>query len=146
MMELSRYIILNPIRAGLVQDPASWPWSSYRDLDSGIGIADHELILSLFSNNHDSARAQYLEFICEGLDASFPWDEIRDYLDGKKESPRPGLEEIFGEGEHRNDHIAEAYSLYGYKLREIAEFLNLSIAYVHRVVRAHTKQQGEING
>lgn len=26
-----RYVILNPVRAGLVDDPLSWPWSTHRD-------------------------------------------------------------------------------------------------------------------
>jgi putative transposase len=29
-LEVCRYIALNPVRAGLCDDPASWPWSSYR--------------------------------------------------------------------------------------------------------------------
>jgi hypothetical protein len=30
LMELSRYMAMNPVRAGLAADPAGWPWSSYR--------------------------------------------------------------------------------------------------------------------
>jgi len=29
-LEASRYIVLNPVRAGLCAEPAAWPWSSYR--------------------------------------------------------------------------------------------------------------------
>jgi putative transposase len=32
LIELCRYIALNPVRAHLVDDPAEWPWSSYRAL------------------------------------------------------------------------------------------------------------------
>jgi putative transposase len=28
--EACRYIVLNPVRAGLVAEPGEWPWSSYR--------------------------------------------------------------------------------------------------------------------
>jgi putative transposase len=28
--ETFRYVALNPVKAGLVADPSSWPWSSYR--------------------------------------------------------------------------------------------------------------------
>jgi len=28
--ELARYIVLNPVRAGIVADPKDWPWSSWR--------------------------------------------------------------------------------------------------------------------
>ena len=30
LLELSRYVVLNPVRAKIVHDPGEWPWSSYR--------------------------------------------------------------------------------------------------------------------
>jgi REP element-mobilizing transposase RayT len=30
LMSLSRYVVMNPVRAGLVQRPEDWRWSSYR--------------------------------------------------------------------------------------------------------------------
>ena len=30
LLELSRYVVLNPVRAGMVDTPAQWLWSSYR--------------------------------------------------------------------------------------------------------------------
>ncbi|HEV8261998.1 MAG TPA: hypothetical protein VGQ19_14750, partial [Burkholderiales bacterium] len=30
LLELSRYVVLNPLRARMVKDPARYPWSSYR--------------------------------------------------------------------------------------------------------------------
>ena len=32
LLEVCRYIPLNPVRAGLCDDPAAWPWSSYSAL------------------------------------------------------------------------------------------------------------------
>ena len=29
LLELARYVVLNPVRAGMVQDPGRWSWSSY---------------------------------------------------------------------------------------------------------------------
>ena len=29
-LDVSRYVALNPVRAGLAADPAAWPWTSYR--------------------------------------------------------------------------------------------------------------------
>lgn len=29
LLELARYVVLNPVRARMVLDPAEWPWSSY---------------------------------------------------------------------------------------------------------------------
>ncbi len=30
LLELARYVVLNPVRAGMVGTPDQWPWSSYR--------------------------------------------------------------------------------------------------------------------
>jgi putative transposase len=30
LLELARYVVLNPVRAGMVRTPDQWPWSSYR--------------------------------------------------------------------------------------------------------------------
>jgi hypothetical protein len=30
LLELARYLVLNPVRAGMVRTPGDWPWSSYR--------------------------------------------------------------------------------------------------------------------
>ncbi len=30
LLELARYVVLNPVRAGLVSHPEDWPWTSYR--------------------------------------------------------------------------------------------------------------------
>ena len=29
LLELARYVVLNPVRAGIVDDPQQWSWSSY---------------------------------------------------------------------------------------------------------------------
>ena len=29
LLELTRYVVLNPLRAGVVNQPEDWPWSSY---------------------------------------------------------------------------------------------------------------------
>jgi hypothetical protein len=30
LLELARYVVLNPVRAGMVRAPGEWSWSSYR--------------------------------------------------------------------------------------------------------------------
>ena len=41
LLELCRYIVLNPVRAGMVDDVSQWQWSSYHDTleKSGIRLA-----------------------------------------------------------------------------------------------------------
>ena len=68
--ELSRYIHLNPVRAGLVERPENWFWSSYRAyhrpalrpewLDCGT-------VLEEFGKDERTARRAYRKFMAEGL-------------------------------------------------------------------------------
>lgn len=59
-LTVSRYVELNPVRAGLVKHPADYPWSSYRMNALGKNIAlltPHPLYLSLGHDAHDRQRA-----------------------------------------------------------------------------------------
>ncbi len=65
-----RYIELNPVRAGMVQDPGAYPWSSYRG--HGLGerdalIRDHELYLALGAKPSERQGA-YRELFRSQLD------------------------------------------------------------------------------
>ena len=35
LLELTRYVVLNPLRAGMATQPEDWPWSSYRYYEFG---------------------------------------------------------------------------------------------------------------
>jgi REP element-mobilizing transposase RayT len=68
-LELSRYIPLNPVRAGLCASPEEWPWSSYA---ATIGLAPEpswlksDWVLGLFATNLALARERYRTFVAEG--------------------------------------------------------------------------------
>lgn len=71
LLELSRYLHLNPVKAGLVKRPEDYIWSSYsiylgrrRDL-----LINTKFILDLFSPKKDSDRyVAYKQFVEEGLE------------------------------------------------------------------------------
>lgn len=69
LLELTRYIPLNPERAGLCSHPSQWPWSSFR---ATVGLTEHEpfltvdWILSQFGDEPERARASYLAFVEAG--------------------------------------------------------------------------------
>jgi REP-associated tyrosine transposase len=68
LLELSRYIEMNPIRAGLVGDPSDWPWSSYRaiaGLEKPRRFLTTTWILSQFGRDLERARARYRQFVLE---------------------------------------------------------------------------------
>ncbi|MDQ2984434.1 MAG: transposase [Actinomycetota bacterium] len=66
LLEACRYIVLNPVRAGLVAHPADWPWSSYtacaNDRLAPAFLARDEL-LRLFDDDARRARRAYREFV-----------------------------------------------------------------------------------
>lgn len=141
MMELVRYILMNPVRAGLVEHPGSWPWNCYGEFLSAVpvqGMINRDLTLSLFSGDVHLAEAAFAEYIEAACDKAFPWEAVREFLDGKTEKCviRNSLSNIFSNPERqRNDQIAEAYYSNGYKLKEIAAFLGMSVSGVHKVLR-----------
>ncbi|GBE10856.1 hypothetical protein BMS3Bbin12_00578 [bacterium BMS3Bbin12] len=65
LLELARYVVLNPVRAGRVRQPGNWPWSSYRAM---IGKAPAPAwleingILALFAKRRSTAQQRYREF------------------------------------------------------------------------------------
>jgi putative transposase len=66
-----RYIVLNPIRAGICTSPDEWRWSSYRAL-AGLEFAPPFLatndVLRCFGDSPARARDAYRRFVSEGID------------------------------------------------------------------------------
>lgn len=64
-----RYIHLNPVRAGIVDDPSDWPYSGHREyLRLGRRrLLDPDRALSMFADNIDTAQRYYQQFIQDGL-------------------------------------------------------------------------------
>ncbi len=70
LLMASRYIHLNPVAAGLVDDAAKWPWSSaaaFMAYSSPPPWLVTSEILAMFTSN--SAAEDYAEFLREGVDA-----------------------------------------------------------------------------
>jgi putative transposase len=75
LLETCRYIVLNPVRAGLVAHPREWYWSSYAacagDDYPHPALALDEL-LRLFGTTPVEAMAAYRRFVDAGLDQLVP--------------------------------------------------------------------------
>jgi REP-associated tyrosine transposase len=70
LLETSRYVVLNPVRAGLVEHPGQWRWSSYGAMTGAARRPDFLAIgplLAEFGRDVESARAGYASFVAEGL-------------------------------------------------------------------------------
>lgn len=79
LLELSRYINLNPVRAGYVKHPREWPWSSYNAIIGKIKKSDFlttDWLLSQFATNKKSALTEYEHFVNSGYNREFPYNEL----------------------------------------------------------------------
>jgi REP element-mobilizing transposase RayT len=62
----ARYVVLNPVAAGLCSEASEWPWTSYRataGLEPAPGFLSVSRLLSFFSNKPAVAAAKYVEFV-----------------------------------------------------------------------------------
>lgn len=69
LLECGRYIELNPVRAGLVQHPKDYPWSSYNYLMAGrrSKLIDLNPFYELFGIDSQELRSNYKHFVEEAL-------------------------------------------------------------------------------
>jgi putative transposase len=78
LLEVIRYVVLNPVRARIVTRPENWPWSSYR-ATAGLGRSEGFLftdwVLSQFGSNRSAARKAYCRYVEEGAGIASPWDK-----------------------------------------------------------------------
>jgi hypothetical protein len=123
LLEAARYIVLNPVRAGIVEHPGRWRWSSY-GATAGMAMAPpwlevDRMLGMLGRRSKEEARKRYREFVREGMEEEREpgWtsqlivggklftQEVRERIDGRadlQEVPRaqryagrPSLEELF---------------------------------------------------
>jgi putative transposase len=80
LLELTRYVVLNPVRARMVADPAEWPWSSYRTV---VGEApaprwlDTDWLLGQFGGERMPAIGAYRQFVLAGKGAPSPLNQVQ---------------------------------------------------------------------
>ncbi|MGH8057710.1 MAG: addiction module toxin RelE, partial [Candidatus Entotheonellia bacterium] len=80
LLVLCRYIVLNPLRAGMVQTAHEYCWSSYRataGLCAGVALLCTDWILAQFSEERAEAQLRYRRFVDEGVTDPSPWAELQ---------------------------------------------------------------------
>ena len=104
LMELARYIVLNPVRAKMVERPEEWRWSSYVAMGNRRVAPDWlevDGMLAYFGKNRRSAVLTYRRFVMAGIGQESPWgglkgqiylgdeqflEEMQDKLEGQEDS------------------------------------------------------------
>ncbi|WP_230492351.1 MULTISPECIES: addiction module toxin RelE [unclassified Janthinobacterium] len=75
LLELARYIILNPVRAPLVASPDDWYWSSHHYFLNNLVPPcwlTRDWLLSQFGATRDEAVANYYRFVAAGMGETTP--------------------------------------------------------------------------
>jgi REP element-mobilizing transposase RayT len=74
LLEVCRYIALNPVRAGLCEDPADWPWSSYSAL---AGLVEPPTFLTLdLVHAMCGGAAGFRSFVADGAERQRPGRDV----------------------------------------------------------------------
>ena len=80
LLELARYVVLNPVRAGMMKDIADWPWSSY---PATVGSTapppwlETDWLLSHFGKQRKRAQGKYIDFVREGIGLPSIWGGLQ---------------------------------------------------------------------
>jgi putative transposase len=123
LLEVCRYVVLNPVRAKTVQEPGNWKWSSYNETAGKIKphfCLTVEWLLGQFGAKTMEAEREYRGFVRAGIGGEKIWKKVKgqsilgeedyveqlmEYIKGQRdiqEIPkqqrylnRPGLDDIF---------------------------------------------------
>jgi len=155
LLELARYIVLNPVRAKMVRSVRDWPWTSYGATSGQAEVPEFLAVAWILSQfDRDPARAvrAYRRFVRHGGGADV-WEELqagvflgteafvkkmKPLLEERQVDPeirrqerfaaRPSLEELFAgipDKATRNERVHQAVRVYRYTLKEVGDFLGL---------------------
>jgi len=163
LLELMRYVVLNPVRAGMIDEAGDWPWSSYGVM---VGTASRpewlqtDFVLGQFGGTRGRAVSGYIDFIRAGVGQPSVWQSLRGqiYLGSEAfmdrmqvlisdrstmvEIPRTQRRPLARSLEYYCDTItdskaamAAAYASGDYTMKEIATCFRVHYSTVSRAVR-----------
>lgn len=172
LLELARYIALNPVRAGMVRSAKDWPWSSYRATaghENAAACLTTDWVLAGFAKTKAIAQQHYREFVRQGKGQPSPWQQLKNqiylgddaFVDDmqckldpeqslkdvpkkQKQSPIKPLSHFEKRYADRNESMARAYLSGHYTLEQVGEHFGVSYATVSRAVKQ--LESGEGNG
>ena len=162
LLELARYVVLNPLRAKMIKHQEAWPWSSYlatcAQADSPAWLQT-DWLLAQFSQRRSNAIAKYVAFVHEGARLPSIWTQLRGqiYLGSdafvqkiqKQIEKKPGLGEIpraqrraiglpieyYDQHNPRDEAMVRAYLSGQHTMAEIGRYFGVHYSTVSRAVR-----------
>lgn len=166
LLEVCRYIVLNPIRANMVSSLEEWPWSSHHYLVRARHHPDwfaRDRLLSHFGDTPAAAIPAYQAFILAGIGRASPFAAARhrillgddDFVSTHRQAHRAeafveaskterrsvalSLDEYRARYPARDEAMARAYASTAFTMPQIARGFGVSTKTVSRAVAAFEK-------
>lgn len=163
LLELARYVVLNPLRAKMVKRLELWRWSSYLATcgqEASPVWLQPDWILAQFGQRRSSAIAKYVSFVHEGARLPSVWAQLQGqiYLGSEdfvrkmqaKIEQKPTLDEIpraqrrtitqplekFERDYPRHEAMARAYLSGQHTMAAVARHFQVHYSTVSRAVKA----------
>jgi REP element-mobilizing transposase RayT len=176
LLELSRYIVLNPVRAGMVQKADKWPWSNYLATSGRVPVPPWlmvEWLLSSFSPIKSIALLKYEQFVADGRNKKNPWADLKhqiylgsddfiskvvSFVDNTVDlidvpsthipdlAKKLTIEEYERMSGNRDEAIYYAYNSGMYSMKEIAKYFGLHYSRISRIIKHLYEQEQVANG
>jgi putative transposase len=162
LLELARYVVLNPLRARMVRHAGDWPWSSYRatvGADDPPEWLETRSILSAFAATETEAAERYISFVADGKGQPSRWEQLKKqvflgsgpFIDAMRRnvSPDRELREIpqarvrsvakaisvsTTEYADRHSAIAATYASGGHTMKEIGDYFGLHYSRLSKII------------
>jgi hypothetical protein len=166
LLELSRYIALNPLRAKMVSSLDDWQWSSHHHFmhsENPLAWLERDWLLSRFGNNHTAAVSAYEAFVLAGVDETSPLmatrhqillgddtfvskhqqlqrsEELVETVRAERRAVALTLIEYQARYPNRDEAMARAYLSTAFTMPQIASAFGVSAKTVSRAVSAFEK-------
>ncbi len=164
LLELTRYVVLNPLRARMITSLDDWPWSSHHCVlgrKPAPPWLETDWLLGQFGTSSDEAIPAYFNFVTEGFGLDSPLkgtahqlvlgDEafvgyhqrfleaavLRDVPKAQRRALVLSLDEYEALAASAGEAMAKAYSSTGYTMVQIADHFGVSARTVSRAIRKH---------
>lgn len=165
LLELVRYVVLNPMRAHMIKNIDNWPWSSYlattgkRDAPEWLEV---DWLLSHFGKQRKKAREKYTDFVRAGIGLPSIWDNLQNqiylgtegFINKQQEAIKrkdsledvpvlqkraipKSLEYYQVKYKDRNHAIAEAFLSGAYTMKQIGDYFGRHYTTVSRIVKQY---------
>lgn len=170
LKELARYVVLNPVRAGIVDEPGAWPWSNFQltvsDERAPPEWLDVDWLLAGFGKSRREAVGAYTRFVLAGIGVRSPLEQVKHQLylgddafierlqraskrsenlcevsKAQRRALAKPLSEYAISFPERDEAMARAYLSGAYTMQQIGEYFGVHYMTVSRAVRRFEQRE-----